>query len=182
MGRSLRRDVIEELLLAHVELRQLLSLAASLANQSATASVADAARHICEYLDGEYRLHIADEEQSLRPRLLGRHVVVDAALATMVRDHFRIGATLARLHGLCFLVAHEPAALHTHRFALDQVVGELSRHVERHHAHEESIVFPAVRKWLDREQVDELLQEMVSRRLDALVGVTPPGRAGTSTQ
>jgi len=181
MGRSLRRDVVEELLLAHVELRQLLSLAGSLANTSATTAAADAARRICDYLDGDYRLHLADEEQSLRPRLLGHHAVVDDALAVMMRDHFRIGATLARLQGVCFLIANEPTTLHTHRFALDQAVVELSRHVERHHAHEESIVFPAVRRLLEAEQVEQVHQEMVSRRLDALVGVLPsPERPATA--
>lgn len=181
MGRALRVDVVEELLLAHVELRQLISLAASLANRSATSSATDAARHICEFLDADYRLHVADEEESLRPRLLGRHAVVDDALAVMRRDHFRIGATLARLQGLCFLIARDPTTLHTHRFALDQAVGELSRHIERHHAHEESIVFPAVRRLLEAGQVRDVLQEMVRRRLDALVGVLPlplPATAG----
>ena len=183
MGRALRTDIIEELLLAHVELRQLICLASSLASSSATATAADAARRICEFIDSDYCLHIADEEQTLRPRLVGRHAVVDDALVVMLRDHFRIAATLARLRGLCSLVANEPTMLHTHRFALDLAVGELARHVERHHAHEESIVFPAVRRLLEAGQVDDMLQEMVDRRLDAMVGLMPgPGEPVVAAQ
>ncbi len=157
-------DVVEALQFAHTRSRVVLQLAESLATRSATLGAADAARTVLAHVQELMPLHFEDEEQSLAPRLAGRHPVVDGALARMKAGHFRLSAILARVATYCGLVAEDPAALHARRFQLAGAVRDLRRELEPHQAQEESIVFPAVKRLLYREDIDDIRREMDARR------------------
>lgn len=156
-------DVVEALQFAHTESLHMLGLAEALETCSATPSTAAAAARVEAYLQSGLMRHLADEEQSLAPRLKGHHEVVDRALATMRSDHFREAAMASRLAGLCGLIGRDVNRLHGLRFSVAQAVSELKTLVVRHQELEESIVFPALRRFLGRAQLDEIDAEMLAR-------------------
>lgn len=163
-GPGLCGHIIETLQTAHVRIHHALSLADVLSGCSATSSTSAAAGEIRDFIEGSFLRHMQDEEVTLAPRLTGRHVVVDQALATMASDHFQLKASLARLAGLCGVISRDPMRLNDYRFQLDQVVHELKRQLEPHQELEEAIVFPAVRRLLDAEEISHVYGEMLQRR------------------
>lgn len=158
-------DVVGVLLTAHVETRHALSLAESIATKSPDASTAEAARRVCEYVDGALALHTTDEEESLAPALACHHPVVDDAIETMKREHFKVGALLARVRMLCAFISRDVSRLQLHRFELASAVRDLRRELDAHHALEESILFPAVRRLLSWDRQCQLRDEMFARRV-----------------
>lgn len=160
---SLPGDVVESLQFAHTESLQVMSLAESLATASATPSVAEAAARIETYLRKTLPRHIRDEEDSLAPRLAGRHPVVDKAIDTMKSEHFLEAAMSARLAGLLGVIRRDVSMLNELRFTLSTAIGELKGLLLRHQALEESIVFPALRRLLPRQALIDIGVEMTAR-------------------
>ena len=157
-------DVVETLLFAHVQARQMVAVAQALASSSATPSTAEAAASVERWLRTALARHMDDEELSLAPRLTGFHEVVDRALVTMRSDHFREAAMTARLAGLCGVLRRDVSMLHALRFPLAQAVAELAQLLAHHQALEESILFPALRRFLKRPELAAIDAEMHSRR------------------
>lgn len=141
-----QRDVVEVLLAAHIEARQVISMAESLSTGSATSGARDTATTICDHVEWLLPMHCEDEELSLAPRLLGRHHVVDNALAQMKRQHLALEAPLARVRLLCLILSRDICRLHALRFELGAAVKDLQQRLKEHHAFEESII-------LDRKSV-----------------------------
>lgn len=156
--------MVEVLLDAHVETRQVLVAAEALASGNSTASTREAAASIADHLEWLLPLHSADEDESIATRLKGRHPVVDDALATMRKQHFALQAPLARLRLLCRQVANDESRLHALRFELARAAEDLRARLREHEALEESIVFPALKRMLYVDELEDIVAEMQARR------------------
>jgi hypothetical protein len=160
-----QRDVVEVLLEAHVEVRQVVSRAESLASGNATAGARETAESISDYVEWMMPMHCADEDGSLAPRLKGRHHVVDEALLQMNRHHLALEAPLARLRLLCSMLARDISRLHALRFELGAAASDLKARLTEHHAFEESAIFPALKRLLYVDELESIGLEMRQRRL-----------------
>ncbi len=157
-------DVVEVLLESHAAARSMLSQAETVAAASAGPSTSQVAQRVAAYFTEQLETHFADEETTLGPRLKGRHPVLDEALGAMRFEHLQLRALTSRVGFLCELVAKDPERLMSLRFELSTAVESLSSTLESHQAREESILFPAVRRMLDSNDVIEMHREMALRR------------------
>lgn len=164
MTEEVRRDVVEVLLEAHIETRHMLTMADSLSQGSATTATREIAAQISDYFEWLLPLHEADEDESLAPRLQGKHPVVDEALINMRRQHLALQGPLARLKLLCRQVANDTGRLHALRFELASAAEDLRARLKEHEAMEESIVFPALKRTLYVDELESISDEMKARR------------------
>lgn len=160
-----QRDVVEELLAAHAEMRQVVTRAECLAAGSATSGARETAQGISDFVEWMIPMHCADEDLSLSPRLAGKHRSVDDALAQMKRQHLALEAPLARLRLLCRMLARDISRLHALRFELGAAAIDLSGRLDEHHALEESAIFPALKRLLYVDELESIQSEMHARRL-----------------
>jgi hemerythrin-like domain-containing protein len=172
-----RRDVVDLLLDAHTEARHALALAEGLTGASATEACREAARAVVDYVDVLLPLHAEDEERTIAPKLRGRNPAVDRALDEASRHHRALQPAMARLRALCWLLSRDPTRLHAVRFELEQVVREARGHLDAHHALEESMVFPALKRVLYVDELEDIFDEMRTRRIAMLEGEGGPARA-----
>ena len=129
-------DVVAQLLECHGRIRAQLALAARLAAAPGAPDLADAAARVRRYFADALPRHVADEDEELIPRLRGRDPALDAALATMHRDHAGHDAAVARLVAACD--ALDLPAIAAAAAALDALLTP-------HLALEEATIFPAIR-------------------------------------
>ena len=169
----LQRDVVEVLLEAHIEVRQVVSMAESLSEGSATAGARETATTISDHVEWLLPMHRDDEELSVAPRLLGRHPVVDNALSQMKRQHLALDGPLARVRLLCRVLAGDISRLHALRFELGAAAKDLRARLAEHHAFEESIVFPALKRFLYVDELESIGTEMRARRAPSLPASPP---------
>lgn len=160
-----QRDVVEVLLEAHIGARQVASMAECLSTGSATAGARETATAISDHVEWLLPMHCEDEELSLAPRLQGRHHVVDDALAKMKLQHLSLEAPLARVRLLCRTLSRDISRLHALRFELGAAAKDLQERLEAHHAFEESIIFPALKRLLYCDELESIGAEMRARRL-----------------
>lgn len=161
-------DVVEVLLEEHVAARTFVALAQRLCSAPSGPSTAALAAQVSAYFSAGLERHFIDEERSIAPRLAGRNPVVDGALQALEREHPALRALAARVSFLCRLVARDVSRLLSLRFELASACESLERALARHHEREESLVFPALRRLLDFEDVAELAEEVFARRDAAL--------------
>lgn len=152
------------LLEAHVETRHVLSMAEALAASNAVASSQQAAGFIADHLESMVPLHCEDEELSIEQRLKGRHPAVDDALATMLRQHIALQGPLARLRLVCRMIARDVNRLHALRFELANASADLRARLDEHNSLEESVVFPALKRMLYVDELEDIAAEMTARR------------------
>lgn len=160
----INRDVVECLLEAHVETRQVVSLACALSSRSATADSRETAQHISDFVEWMLPLHCDDEERSIAPRLSGRNATVDGALSRMQRQHRALEAPLTRLRLICRMIARDVSRLHVLRFELATAAEDVQRRLDEHQAFEEAAVFPALKKLLYVDELESIAGEMRTRR------------------
>lgn len=159
------RDVVEVLLDAHIEARQIAAMAESLSSGSATSGARETATTISDHVEWMLPMHCDDEELSLAPRLAGRHHVVDDAITQMKLQHLSLEAPLARVRLLCLILSRDISRLHALRFELGAAAKDLRERLAAHHAFEESIIFPALKRLLYVDELQSILGEMKARRL-----------------
>lgn len=159
-----QRDVVEVLLDAHIEARQIVAMAESLSGGSATAGARETATTISDHVEWLLPLHRDDEELSCAPRLHGRHRVVDDALTQMKLQHLALEAPLARVRLLCLVLSRDIERLHALRFELGAAARDLGERLAHHHAFEESILFPALKRLLYVDELESIGVEMRARR------------------
>src|SRR5688500_12595995 len=84
-------DVAAALAQCHDKIRTFVALAGRLAASPGAPAdeVRDAARRIVKYFTEALPFHVADEDETIAPRLAGASPEVDAALATLAADHHR---------------------------------------------------------------------------------------------
>lgn len=160
-----QRDVVEVLLEAHIEARQVVSMAECLSSGSATSGAQETATTISDHVEWMLPMHCEDEEVSVAPRLKGRHHVVDAAIDRMKLQHLSLEAPLARVRLLCRILSRDISRLHALRFELGAAVQDLKERLAVHHAFEESTVFPALKRLLYVDELESIQSEMRARRL-----------------
>jgi iron-sulfur cluster repair protein YtfE (RIC family) len=159
-------DAVALLLECHERIRAFVALA----NRIAAAlprergDVAEAAARVSRYFTQALPLHAADEEESILPRLRGRAPEVDAALAEMAREHRDHERPLAAVVAACDALAREPARLDELGPGLARAAAELDAHFATHLRGEESIIFPAMRRHLSREEDAAIVRELRARR------------------
>ena len=158
-------DAVDLLLDCHERIRAFLALARRVAEAGPSEpGLGEAAARVRRYFVEALPLHARDEEESIAPRLRGRDPVVDAELAAMVREHGEHERPLSALVAACEAIAGAPVLAPAVAGDLARAVVELERHFAGHLGREESIVFPAMRRLLDRADDAAIVREIRARR------------------
>lgn len=158
-------DVVDALLACHERIRRFLAVAARVgqAGGDPAAQVIEACGQIARYFREAMPLHVADEEESIRPRLAGRAAEVDRALADMHEQHSAHEAALVELTRAADRVAADPedaaarARMATAAAALDAA---LAPHLDL----EEALILPAIRRLLTARELADIAGEIRARR------------------
>lgn len=131
---------------------------------AAAGALAQAVRH----LDGAARLHVADEELSIFPRLRAADPTAGALIAGLAADHQHIDAAWQALRPVLEALRETLDADHTPDPALvarlRTLLPPFSAAHHRHHAHEEQEILPRAVAALDASALAAIAAEMVARR------------------
>lgn len=163
--RSRPGDVAALLSECHLRIRRFVALARKLAlqPQARAEEVSEAAGQVQRYFTLAFPLHLADEEELVTPRLIGRDRDLDRALARMRADHGEHESHVARVVDLCSALEREPQELAMRSTDLAASAAALHEVMEPHLLLEEREIFPAV-SLLSPEQRDEIRAAMKARR------------------
>lgn len=175
-GSSAPDDVVTSLLSCHERIRRFVSLALRLSSATDVPAeqVADAAAQLRKYFTVALPLHAADEDQSVKPRLLAARPdpEVTRALHTMSDQHPLIDSAIAGLEPLWHALVQTPARLPELSEELNIRTLHFQNLWNEHLPLEESLVFPAIRQWLPQREQQAILEEMRARR--SAKNVLPP--------
>lgn len=165
LGKKARDDdgsVAQRLLACHERIRRFCALGERLAAGAGADEARQAAAELHRYFSIALPLHMADEEESVRPRLerLGGDAVADA-LAEMAREHDQAEAVVAELVARWQEILDEPTAARCAVTAGN--AAWLTAHMRDHLGAEETRIFPALAK-LPQPQLDAIVEEMRARR------------------
>ncbi len=150
-------DVVDSLLDCHRRIRAFLAMAARVGQGGDPADqVAEACAQIGRYFREAMPRHVADEEESILPRLRGRAADIDAALAGMHEQHAAHEEHVAELAAAVAAPEARPR-IATAAAALEEA---LAPHLDL----EEAIVFPAIRRLLTAQDLADIAAEMRARR------------------
>jgi iron-sulfur cluster repair protein YtfE (RIC family) len=160
-------DAVDLLVECHERIRSFLGLARRIAEAgpSDRSEVPDAAARVHRYFTEALPLHAKDEEESVLPRLLGKEPRVDAELMSMMQEHAEHEQPLGALVRACQLLVREPARYAEVARAIAVATDELDRHFSVHLRREEEVIFPAMRRLLDRAADEEIVKEIRERRM-----------------
>jgi len=161
-------DLVALLLACHARIRHFVALALRVATEddAPVNEVAAACAMVRRYFTQALPLHVADEEESITPRLRGLSSEVDEALAAMASQHREHEPLLA-----AFLAAVEDAERDPRDEATKARLLERARALDaaftEHLELEEAVVFPAIAGELSPETRAEIIAELRRRRGDA---------------
>lgn len=167
-ARSSGEDVVDLLAACHRRIRQHLVLARRLVAAGPHApphEVRETAQRVARYFGVAFPLHIADEDQTIAPRLADAGDAVTKALAQMSADHVEHQADIDRLVAVCSEIEQDPTQLTALAAELSLLVEAISLQMATHLELEENVVFPALRL-LDAAERGALLSQMRERRRD----------------
>jgi iron-sulfur cluster repair protein YtfE (RIC family) len=158
-------DLVDLLLACHERIRRFVGAARQVGEQLAAPhdQIVEVCRQVERYVTESLPLHVADEEQSILPRLCGRAADVDRALATMADQHARHELPLAALVRAVAAVGQSPDDKRL-REPLAAAARDLEREFAEHLALEESIIFPAIRRLLAADVQAQIAAELRHRR------------------
>ncbi len=158
-------NLVDQLLECHSRIRHFVDLAHRVAtlNDTSEEQIAEACAAIALYFQVALPLHVADEEHSILPRLIGRDNDVDRALETMARQHHEHEADLKTFLEAVEAVAEMPRNA-AHKSRLADATTPLDKQFSEHLALEESKIFPALRKILLDSVESEIIAEFRDRR------------------
>jgi hypothetical protein len=142
-------DALIDLVLAcHERIRRFTAMAVALTEPAALtrppADVADAADGVRRYLSLALPLHVADEEQSLTPRLREHAPATAAALDRMHAEHLEHEALIADVAERCAALAAAPTELATLAPALAGPASRLRAALALHLEEEERDLVPSI--------------------------------------
>ncbi len=159
-------DVVDLLQDCHTRIRSFsrLALRISEAEDAPGSEVAEAAARVRRYFTVALPHHVADEEESVLPRLAGKDARLDAALERMEEEHEGHVEPLRRLVALTSELASKPERLPALREALRREAELLVEAFDAHLRAEEEVVFPAIREKLSDEEREAILTELRRRR------------------
>jgi iron-sulfur cluster repair protein YtfE (RIC family) len=161
-------DIADLLLACHDRIRFFIDLARRIAesHDASAEEVQQAAGSVIRYFSESLPLHVADEEESILPRLTGRAAGLDAALQTLCHEHREHELRLAQLIDTCRILIKSPEGLDEVRERLASVAAGLELDLVQHLQGEEEIVIPAIRSLLTEEDLEALLREFRDRRAE----------------
>ncbi len=138
--------LVAALLDCHERIRRFTGLSRRLADTTGApeADVRELAGRIHFYFTRGLPEHVADEEETLLPRLRGRSPEVDQALATMHAQHASHAAPLARLLELLGTLHEAPERHAAVAPELSQLAARLEAEFAEHLEIEERVIFPAL--------------------------------------
>lgn len=162
------RDLVDLLSDCHDRIRRFVALAREAATRRDVPAdqIIVACADVERYFGAALPLHVADEEESIAPRLRGLSPEVDRALDQMESQHQGHAPKIAALLGALAEVGRDPGD-QDRRSALARVAADLQADLEEHLTLEEAIVFPAVREILPREMQAQVIEELRQRRRQA---------------
>lgn len=162
------QDVVDLLLDCHTRIRSFSSLAVRIATAEGASAdeVRQAAYKVRRYFTVALPRHVADEEESVLPRLMGRDPEVDQALQRMEDEHQGHEAPLRRLMEICEILSETPERLPSFRQELATTGARLEAEFQSHLDAEEQFILPAMRSLLSKEDLDAIHQELRQRRAD----------------
>jgi iron-sulfur cluster repair protein YtfE (RIC family) len=159
-------DIVDLLLECHERILAFSGLACRLATADAPSEdeVRDAAARIVRYFSQSLPLHVADEEESVVPRLSGRNQDIDSALRTMHEEHAQHEPYLKSLLETCRQLEASPQRLPEFREALRSTTSVLQDKFVAHLQLEEKVILPAIRTLLTATDRDAMVRELRARR------------------
>lgn len=159
-------DVVDLLLQCHQRIRHFLGLASRLAqtDDASHDEISDAAARITRYFTEALPLHVADEENSVVPRLSGRTPELDTTLQGMHQEHLEHEPQIKALIEMCRTLRDSPERINELRPSLLAGSSLLEKAFSAHLDQEEQIVLPAIRTWLSQEEQAAMLNELRARR------------------
>jgi len=155
------------LLDCHERIRRFSALGVRLATvQAPAAEIAEVASRVHRYFTVALPLHVADEDLSIRPRLLAAHPSreLEDALGTMGSEHVEIEELLVELVSVWSQLIADPSARGTVGPDLPRASSRLEELMRRHLTLEEEVILPAISRQLPPEVAAEVVREMRSRR------------------
>jgi hemerythrin-like domain-containing protein len=165
-GRCLRPapDLLGFLGEYHARIRRETALALALGEGNRPAlTIVDACRDVERFFRHALPLHIRDEEESIRPRLLGRDATLDAALAVVTDQHDLHLEIIERACRATAALRVDPESRGPRR-ALLAIARPMEFVLEAHLRIEEETIFPAIRDRLSREEQENVHREIRARR------------------
>ena len=157
------QDLVDLLRACHARIRHFSALAyeAATRHDAPADQVKEACARVERYFREALPLHVADEEESIAPRLRGLSPEVDRALDTMEHQHEQHGPRLAVFLRMVAAVGRDPHAL---RFkdTLATIARDLERDFAEHLALEEAVIFPAIRELLSEKIQARIVDELRS--------------------
>ena len=159
------QDLVDLLLECHARIRHFLRLAEEVGGGAghAAPAVVEACQRCERYFVQALPLHVADEEQSILPRLRGASPQVDRALDAMHTEHAAHEPLLAELLAAARQVRGGPEDTAA-RSRLRTAAARLAAGLEPHRRAEEEVIFPAVRGGLGPEVQARIVAELRARR------------------
>lgn len=160
-------DAVDLLTGCHDRIRHFTGVAVKLAHAQGAGpdEIRQAAAGVHRYYSVSLRLHEADEEETLRPRL---EAICDEkvrhALTAMSDQHMAIDELLERLLPLLLMVQNNPDALSAAGAEMCAITKALDEMFRAHLQMEEEAIFPAIRAALPEASRAEMLREMQGRR------------------
>jgi iron-sulfur cluster repair protein YtfE (RIC family) len=159
-------DIVDLLVACHDRIRFFIDLAGRLAEttDASPEEVREAAARVVRYFSESLPLHIADEEESILPRLVGRESMLDRTLETMREEHDAHEPQTERLLAICRRVQNAPGELPQVRAELRGIASLLAADFKTHLAQEEAIIVPAIKRFLSDDDRQAMAQELRARR------------------
>lgn len=157
--------LVELLEACHQRIRHFIGLCNEVARRGdvPTAETAQACADAARYFREALPLHVADEDESIFPRLLGSSAAVDDALATLRMEHAQQEEQVALLLRALEHVRRQPLDERA-RSQLSAIAVPLEAELEEHLLLEESTIFPVIRDFLSKEAQRSIVDELRARR------------------
>ena len=159
-------DIVDLLVACHERIRFFIDLALRLGHttDASPEDVREAAARVVRYFSESLPLHIADEEESILPRLVGKEPMLDRTLETMCDEHDTHEPEVEQLLEICRTLQNVPDQLPEVREHLRHIASRLAGDFKTHLAQEEAVVLPAIRTLLSDQDRQAMLQELRARR------------------
>ncbi|MFO0563180.1 MAG: hemerythrin domain-containing protein [Polyangiales bacterium] len=159
-------DLRELLLDCHKKIRAFSALAVTLSEREDVApqEVTDACERCARYFTEALPLHVADEDESIVPRMKDRaDGAVREALLTMSDEHTRHRPMLTALLAALAAMRERGSTTET-RAALSAIAPAVQREFEAHLQREETVIFAALPTVLSADAQREIIAELRARR------------------
>lgn len=159
-------DIVDLLLACHERIRFFIDLAVRLAETTGVSlqEIREAAARVVRYFSESLPLHVADEEETILPRLVGREPMLDRTLETMCDEHDSHEPQLEWLLKICRTLENAPEKLSEMRADLREIASRLAVAFKTHLVHEEAVILPAIKALLSDQDRQAMLQELRARR------------------